>query len=178
MLQLHPNDQQFYCLARFNLIWEVWQYIHQNIHNRHPIALWHVFSEIKISGLYATFITALHWGQNKMADILQTTFSNAFCSMIMYEFRLKFHWSLFLRVQLTTRTTRTPAFSDTPRRPMITHTSDSHQIPSQSKTKSKLQILKNCQKFKFAICKKLYMRHTFWSCLARCVNMKWIQPEM
>ena len=29
--------------------------------------------------------------------------------------------------------------SETPR-PMITHTSDSHQIPSQKKTKSKLQI--------------------------------------
>ena len=39
-----------------------------------------------------------------------------------------------------TRTTRTPAFWDTPRRPMITHTSDSHQIPSQINTKSKLQI--------------------------------------
>ena len=36
-----------------------------------------------------------------------------------------------------------------PRRPMITHTSDSHQIPSQNKTKYKVQILKNCQKFKF-----------------------------
>ena len=46
-----------------------------------------------------------------------------------------------------TRTTRTPAFWDTPRRPMITHTSDSHHI--QNKTKSKLQILKNCQKYKF-----------------------------
>ena len=34
------------------------------------------------------------------------------------------------------------AFWDTPCRPMITHTSDSHQIPSQKKTKSKLQILK------------------------------------
>ena len=29
---------------------------------------------------------------------------------------------------------------------MITHTSDLHQIPSQKKSKSKLQILKNCQK--------------------------------
>ena len=48
-----------------------------------------------------------------------------------------------------TRTTRTPAFWDTPRRPMITHTSDSHQIPSQNNTKSKLQVLKNCQNFKF-----------------------------
>ena len=45
--------------------------------------------------------------------------------------------------------TRTPAFWDTPHRSMITHTSDSHQIPSQNKTKSKLQILINCQKFEY-----------------------------
>ena len=34
-----------------------------------------------------------------------------------------------------------------PTPPQITHTSDSHQVSSQNKTKSKLQILKNCQKF-------------------------------
>ena len=39
--------------------------------------------------------------------------------------------------------TRTPAFWDTPYCPTITHTSDSHQIPSQNKTKSKLQIQKD-----------------------------------
>ena len=49
-----------------------------------------------------------------------------------------------------TRTIKTPAFWDTPRRSMITHTGDSHQVPSQNKTKSsKLQTLKNCQKLKF-----------------------------
>ena len=42
----------------------------------------------------------------------------------------------------TTRTTRTPVFWDTLCRPMITNTSDSHQIPSQNKTRSKSQILK------------------------------------
>ena len=26
--------------------------------------------------------------------------------------------------------------------------------------------------------KKLYTQHTFWSCLIRCINMKWIQPEL
>ena len=36
-----------------------------------------------------------HWGQDKMAVFSQTTFSNAFCSMKMFEFRLHFHWSLF-----------------------------------------------------------------------------------
>ena len=55
---------------------------------------------------------------------------------------------------------------------MITHTSDSHQIPSQKKMKSKLQIKKKLpisQILKF--CKKLNMKHTF-------INIKWIQPEL
>ena len=42
-----------------------------------------------------------HWGRDKMAAIFQTTFSNPFSWMKLYEFRLRFHWSLFLRVQLT-----------------------------------------------------------------------------
>ena len=37
----------------------------------------------------------------QMDAISQTTFSSAFSWMKMFEFRLKFHWSLFLRVQLT-----------------------------------------------------------------------------
>ena len=36
-----------------------------------------------------------------MDAISQTTFSNGFFLMKMYEFRLTFHWSLFLRFQLT-----------------------------------------------------------------------------
>ena len=36
-----------------------------------------------------------------MDIILQTTFLSAFSWMTMYEFHLKFQWSLFLRVQLT-----------------------------------------------------------------------------
>ena len=42
-----------------------------------------------------------HWGRDKIDAISQTTFSSAFCWMKMYEFRLKFHWSLFIRVSLT-----------------------------------------------------------------------------
>ena len=42
-----------------------------------------------------------HWGRDKMAAIFQTTFSNVFSWMKMYEFRLIFPWSLFLAVQLT-----------------------------------------------------------------------------
>ena len=42
-----------------------------------------------------------HWGRYKMAAISQTTLSIAFLWMKMLEFRLNFHWSLFLRIQLT-----------------------------------------------------------------------------
>ena len=42
-----------------------------------------------------------HWGRDKMDAISQTTYSSAFYWTKMYELRLKIHWSLFLRVQLT-----------------------------------------------------------------------------
>ena len=42
-----------------------------------------------------------HWGRDKMAAVTQTKFSNAFSWIQMYELSLKFHWSLFLRFQLT-----------------------------------------------------------------------------
>ena len=46
-------------------------------------------------------ILLTHWGRNKMEVISQTTFLNAFSRMKMLEYRLKFHWSLFLGVQWT-----------------------------------------------------------------------------
>ena len=42
-----------------------------------------------------------HWGRDKMDGISQATLSSTFSWLKMSEFRLKFHWSLFLRVQLT-----------------------------------------------------------------------------
>ena len=42
-----------------------------------------------------------HRGRDKMDAISQTTFSNTFSWIKMFEFRLKFHGSLFPRVQLT-----------------------------------------------------------------------------
>ena len=47
------------------------------------------------------FSRLTHWGWDKMAAVLQATLSNAFSWMKMLELRLIFHWSLFLRVQLT-----------------------------------------------------------------------------
>ena len=45
--------------------------------------------------------TLTHWGRDKMVAISQTTLWNASSWMEILEFWLKFHWSLFLRVQLT-----------------------------------------------------------------------------
>ena len=42
-----------------------------------------------------------HWGRDKMSAISQTTFSNLFSWMKMNELRLRFHWSLVLRSELT-----------------------------------------------------------------------------
>ena len=42
-----------------------------------------------------------HWGRDKMVAIFQTIFSNPFSWMKMFELRLRFHWRLVLRVQLT-----------------------------------------------------------------------------
>ena len=62
---------------------------------------------------------------------------------------------------------------NTPNRLMITHTMDSYQIPCHNKTKSKLQIPRICQKFKF-----YNFTIKFTSCLIRCANMKWIRLVM
>ena len=49
--------------------------------------------------LYWCLLT--HWGRDKIAAVSQTTLSNAFSWMKMLEFRLRFHWNLFLRMQST-----------------------------------------------------------------------------
>ena len=43
-----------------------------------------------------------HWGRDKMAAISQTTLSNAFPWKKIYEPRMRIHWSLFLKFELTT----------------------------------------------------------------------------
>ena len=69
-----------------------------------------------------------------------------------------------------------PCILRIPRCPMITHTTDSYWIPSQIKTMLKLQIWKISKNFTMPkFYNGLCTRHTFWSCLIRCIDMKWIQ---
>ena len=61
---------------------------------------WHSPREVTPKGYGSKWLT--HWGWDKIAAVSQMTLSNAFSWMKMLEFWLRFHWSLFLRVKLTT----------------------------------------------------------------------------
>ena len=72
-----------------------------------------------------------------------------------------------------TRTTRTPAFWGYPLPP---HDYPYHWVildPKSKEDKVKVTNLKKSPKFQFW--NGHYTRHTFWSCLIRCANMKWIR---
>ena len=75
-----------------------------------------------------------------------------------------------------TRTTRTPVFWGYPPPP---HDYQYHWVildPKSKKDKVKVTHLKNSPKFQiFKFWNGHYTRHTFWSCLIRCANMKWIR---
>ena len=58
------------------------------------------FSSLMASS-WLSFQFLTHWGQNKMANNLQTTFSNESSWMKMLELLFKCHCNLFPRVQLT-----------------------------------------------------------------------------
>ena len=57
-------------------------------------------SSAKWRPFYFGLSALTHWGRSKTVAISQT-FWNACSRMKMYEFRLIFHWSLFLRFQIT-----------------------------------------------------------------------------
>ena len=86
-------------------IW--WQFLWCIVWRKHKIILVFLLSfhnnEITQEGrqwpLYPTLLT--HLSLDKMATISQTALSNAFGWIKSSIFWFKFHWSLFLRVQLT-----------------------------------------------------------------------------
>ena len=94
------------------------------------------------TGAYMYYNTGI-WSSSTTRQIISTLF---------------IHWNQITTLMMvtkiiTTRTTRTPAFWDTPHRPMITHTSGSHQIPSQNKIRQSQSYTfkKNAKNSNFAI---------------------------
>ena len=130
------------------------------------------------------------------------------CSLWLFRRRIGIEISLSkindLKNEVKTRTIRTPAFWDTPRRPMITHHRFSQKwqlrvcklnfrvckmpllmkipmihIRSQvERRRQSSNFQKIAKKSNLKFCKILYKWHTFWSCLIRCINMKWRHPEL
>ena len=86
----NTNEVTLKDMVRFVSTSASWKLIMR--HRQHPTTMKHN----KVWAMCST-----HWGWEKRATIFQTTFSNAFFSMKMFEFRLKFHWTWFLSVQLT-----------------------------------------------------------------------------
>ena len=83
-----PDHQQpWYKLCNTQLLVFIWGEFYWNTHTA---SMW----RNDIDGL-------THWGRDKMYAISQTTFWSAFSWMKMYKLPLRFHWSLFLCVQLT-----------------------------------------------------------------------------
>ena len=64
---------------------------------------------------------------------------------------------------------------DTPCCTMITHTIQQLILDPKSKQSYKFKEFDKTSKFWIKKKKKHYTRHTFWSCLIWCVNMKWIR---
>ena len=73
----------------------------QSDHATIAYILWLIYFDIFLWPDRRWWGWSTHWGRDKMDAISQTILSNAFSWMKMSEYRLKFHRSLFLRVQLT-----------------------------------------------------------------------------
>ena len=109
----HESFIESFWIKQFNLHWSYQQkeqhtkrlYTFENI-NEIPLNCqrysWRVCTFI-IAALYdgVGLDQLTYWGQDKMGIISQTIFSHVFSWMDMFEFWLKLHWSLFLKVQLT-----------------------------------------------------------------------------
>ena len=54
-----------------------------------------------ITAVLGSTTSLTHWARKKISAISQTKFRNAFSWMRKHEFHLWFHWSLFLRFELT-----------------------------------------------------------------------------
>ena len=83
--------------------WSItWGLVYSN--KRQVIIIPHYHNEISIKTLSLNISRGIAINTlrpRQMAAIFQTTLSNGFSWIKMYEFRLTFHWNLFLRVELT-----------------------------------------------------------------------------
>ena len=101
------------------------------------------------------------------------------CPILLQSSITRFPWGISMSWGTTTRTTRTPAFWGYPPPP---HDYPYYWVildPKSKEDKVKVTNTKNLHKLQILrFWSKLYMPHTSWCCLIRCVNMKWIWREL
>ena len=99
--------------------WSLWNSVHDmtallSWHVQNFVATWYPTMELHWRQFSIEFqllwkncsrngpqLSVSHWGWDEMAANFLMTFSNAFSWMKIYKFQLRFHWSLFRKVQLT-----------------------------------------------------------------------------
>ena len=87
-------------ISRCAMIWD--GMVHKNTNLRaNPAGYKRIYLHFLVDVIPTSSVLLTHWGRDKMDAISQTTCSSAFSWMKMFDFLLKFHWSLFLRVKLT-----------------------------------------------------------------------------
>ena len=105
-------------------------------------------------------------------------FKSVFWWLITLQYKNKMQPQVYASPKKTI-TTRTPAFWRYPPPP---HDYPYHGVmldPKSKEDKVKVTNLKNTPKLQiFEFWNKCYMWHTFWGCLIRCANMKWIRQVL
>ena len=98
---MHPGCMKSECHILCPVLYFIYMFIHIDILNGDDFNRLYIFYPGYCLFPLLVSLILTHWGRNKMAAIFQTTFSNDFLLMKMYEFRLRFHWTLFLEFELT-----------------------------------------------------------------------------
>ena len=93
------------CIKTYSITYPHMSSIHKYVCVRGPSKMlycrWYCNRELAIE-LVVWLRTLTYWGRDIVAAISQTPLSSPFHWMKIFEFGLKFHWSLFLRVQIET----------------------------------------------------------------------------
>ena len=84
-------------ISKFISLWCISRWLHCQFLHKWPT----VSIEVEFMLDIWCMMTLTHWGRHQIDAISQTTFSNAFPRIKMNEIRLGFHWSLFLKFELT-----------------------------------------------------------------------------
>ena len=127
--------------------------------------VWGRLVMVSVSALLVFYAYSLtHQGRDKMAVVSQTTFSNTFSWIKMYEFRLRFHWSLFPKIWLTIFIVQIMAWRRPGDRPLSAQMMVGHSallsffFQNSQRPSGVIWGCKNCQQW-------------YWSCLVACLEL-------